>query len=72
MLKSILNSDGVQQLSKTEQKSITGGARYLCMCIGSIGAWEGSYSSRSSIEKAIGKWCASGSGTCQALPTISE
>ena len=67
MLKSILNGEGVQLLNKNDQKSIVGGARYSCSCIGSVGAWEGNYNSAGSIANAIETWCASGSGTCSSL-----
>lgn len=67
MLKSILNFDGVQQLNKSEQQSITGGARYSCECNGSVGQWEGNYNSAGAIVNAIETWCASGQGSCSSI-----
>ena len=70
MLKSILNSNSVQRLKKTEQKSIFGGLpndRYYCECTNSVGAWHGNYSSQSAAEDSLEEWCASGTGNCWHL-----
>jgi hypothetical protein len=70
MLKSILNSDNVQQLDKQAQLSISGGRpndRYYCECTGSVGAWTGSYSSQEAAESSLETWCASETGNCWHL-----
>ena len=67
MLKSILNFDGVQELNKNAQKTIVGGAMFSCQCSGSVGAWEGNYSSVTSAVNSIGRWCESGEGSCVAM-----
>ena len=67
MLKSILNSAGVQLLNKNEQQAILGGARYHCTCNGSVGEWYGTYNSAQSVVNAIQTWCASGQGSCDSI-----
>lgn len=70
MLKSILKFDGVQQLTKKNQKTINGGnfyAGYTCRCIGSIGVWVGQYDTISDVNNAIKTNCANGLGSCRPL-----
>jgi natural product precursor len=55
-------------LERSQMKKITGGygARtFSCHCIGSVGAWSGTYSGWGSAMQAVQYWCASGSGTCK-------
>lgn len=63
-MKNLLNQNGVNVLSKSQQQSINGGRKYFCVCTGSVGVWEGNYTSVQEIYDAITKWCASGQGTC--------
>ncbi|MFD2567645.1 hypothetical protein [Pseudotenacibaculum haliotis] len=69
MLKSILNSEGVQELNKMQQKSINGGVgdQYYCECSGSVGAWYGTYSSQAAADSSLETWCASETGNCWHL-----
>jgi natural product precursor len=54
-------------LERSQMKKITGGYgnSYYCHCIGSVGAWSGSYSSWGSAINSISTWCESGSGSCR-------
>ena len=67
MLKDLLKINGIKEVSKKEQVMIYGGARYSCSCTGSVGAWEGSYSSPERALGAIDEWCASGYGRCDLM-----
>lgn len=61
-----LTSDEI--LERSQMKKITGGARFSCTCTGSVGSWEGNYSSTQQIIDAIGENCSSGEGSCHAMP----
>lgn len=62
-----LNQFGAFRLSRSEMKSIMGGARYRCQCEGSVGRWEGTYGSNADAVAAGTGHCSSGVATCSEI-----
>ncbi|MBB6327406.1 hypothetical protein FHS59_003049 [Algoriphagus iocasae] len=48
-------------------KSIVGGGRYHCDCVGSVGSWSGTYSDHANAVAAGTVHCSSGVAECYAI-----
>jgi hypothetical protein len=65
MLKNILKLEGVQQLTKNEQKNVSGGTMVTCSCSGHAGTWTGNYRNAGQVKNALREYCENGRGSCR-------
>lgn len=66
-MKTLKEKFGQFALTREQMKMVKGGATFSCTCQGSVGSWEGNYSTSTQISSAITRYCASDRANCYQL-----